>query len=1070
MSAKKSATTVEIPFLLQEAVRNGRAILFLGAGASKECKNSAGKSPPDGDQLRDILAQKYFGKPMPKRTLMTVAEMAIENGAGLNLVFDTVHGTFDGFEPSEAHRMVSEFNWRAIATTNYDLFMETAYSDARRRRQVLIPFVKDDEPIDTRKSAVTNPVEYIKLHGCLQHRLDKDIPLVLSWEQYDEYAKNRRRLFNRLTDFSHECPLIFVGYGLADSHIRSLVYKMETNARPRWYIVDPGAEIEDIRLWNSKNFDVIACRFGEFMTALDAAVPKLWRFMTPSAETVNFPLRAFYVSQAAQESDQLRSSFAKDITLVHASMAFAEQTAERFYSGYDTGWGGILNRFDARRKVTDDLLYKALLENENPNAPVFFLLRGPAGAGKTIALKRAAFDAATANKALVLWLNETGQLRSEVFLEIYDLVQKPIFLFVDEIALHVDKLIPFLRIMKTRHIPLILIGAEREADWTTYCTTLEQVQLPQFLRVGMLSSKEVEDLLDLLERHGCLGELQGRDRLKQVAAFMSEERADRQLLVALHELTRGYPFERIVLDEYERVPENARRLYLDIATMHQFAVLVRAGTISRVSGILFRDYQREFLAPLKDMVSVVEDSYGDYHYRTRHPSIASMIFRQVCEDDAAKTSQFIRLIEGFDVGYSTDKRTLEGICKGRILAEQFQDADGARDIFGTATDVAPNQAYLLQQWAIFESMHPKGDILDAERLAAEAATMDPRNSSILHTQAEVARKRANMEDSPILKDQLRRQARRFLDDMPKQDRFNVSSRCKLLVDEIGDLSENLGEQERAMDDRFFTDKLHETESALRKAQQLFPEDAEMVETEARLWGHMKDNTRALRALERAWRKMPRGSGTAIRISKIHATAGRTDAAKAVLDEALIRNPEDKAAHFAMAMHLLSNADNEWDKPAITHHLSSSFQVNDANFEERHILGQFFFATGSTNRATEMFSEIDKRAQEDFRKFAPKTDNVLTEKLPVYQGTIESARDGYFFLRSGVYPDRIFAHRSAFEESEVDDVEVGQQIYFRLRFNRRGPVAVSVHLKPSGWDLTGLEAAEPDAEPVEILPG
>ncbi len=71
------------------------------------------------------------------------------------------------------------------------------------------------------------------------------------------------------------------------------------------------------------------------------------------------------------------------------------------------------------------------------------------------------------------------------------------------------------------------------------------------------------------------------------------------------------------------------------------------------------------------MVTVEEDKYGDYMYKTRHPNIASMIFRQVCVDDASKSAQFIRLIEGFDVGYSTDKRTLDGICKGRILSGQF---------------------------------------------------------------------------------------------------------------------------------------------------------------------------------------------------------------------------------------------------------------------------------------------------------------------------------------------------------------------------------------------------------------
>ena len=402
----RKSRKIEIPFLLQEAVKNGRAILFLGAGASKECKNSRGETAPGADQLRDVLSQKYMGKLMPKRTLMSVAEMAIANGAGYSLVFDTVATAFNGFETSEAHKLVSDFNWRAIATTNYDLFLETAYSDPKRRRQVLIPFVKDDEPVDERMRAVTNPLEYLKLHGCLDHRLDKDVPLVLSWEQYATYSQNRKRLFARLEHLSHECPIIFVGYAMADNHIRDLVYRLDIQNRPRWYIVDPSAEEEDVRFWTGKNF--LVCRFGEFIRALDNSVPKLLRFLTPSKETVDFPLRTFYASPEAQESDHLRNSVVKDLTLVHASMAFAEQTAERFYSGYDTGWGGILNRYDARRKVTDDLLFKAVLENEKPLAPVFFLLRGPAGAGKTIALKRAAFDAATANKALVLWLRRAG--------------------------------------------------------------------------------------------------------------------------------------------------------------------------------------------------------------------------------------------------------------------------------------------------------------------------------------------------------------------------------------------------------------------------------------------------------------------------------------------------------------------------------------------------------------------------------------------------------------------------------------------------------------------------------------
>ena len=72
--------------------------------------------------------------------------------------------------------------------------------------------------------------------------------------------------------------------------------------------------------------------------------------------------------------------------------------------------------------------------------------------------------------------------------------------------------------------------------------------------------------------------------------------------------------------------------------------------------------------------------------------------------------------------------------------------------------------------------------------------------------------------------------------------------------------------------------------------------------------------------------------------------------------------------------------------------------------------------------------------------------MITARLPTYSGSIESVREGFCFIRSGAYPIGIYAHRSAFDDSEVDDIEVGQKVDIRIRFNRRGPVAVEVHLE------------------------
>ncbi|QND48253.1 hypothetical protein HB780_21790 [Rhizobium lusitanum] len=1044
---------VDLPFLLTEAVRSGRAILFLGAGASKECVNEKGDRPPNSDQLRDILSQKYFGKLMPNRDVMGVAELAIASGAGSSLVFETVNSAFQNFETSEAHRKVSDFIWNRIATTNYDTFLEKAYADSKRRRQVLIPFVKDDEPVDERMRSALNPLLYLKLHGCLEHRLDKDVPLVLSWESYASHSANRTRVFGRLTDPCHESPVIFVGYSLGDQHIRDLIYKLDGSKRPRWYIVDPNAEDEDVKYWDSKNVGVFKLRFGEFMDALDAAIPKLLRFVMPAVETIKFPIRDHYAISGSEESNLVRGSLEKDLTYIHATMPIAEQSAERFYSGYDTGWGGIVKRLDASRKVTGDLLFKALLENENPDGPVFFLLRGSAGAGKTISLKRAAFDAATANNAVVMWLNEAGQPRPDVFQELSELTRKPIYLFVDQVAIHIEKLVPFLAAMKQRKIPIVVCGAEREADWNLHCLPIENMLPVHSLRVGTLSSTEVELLLDLLVRHDCLGELKGKTRAQQVEAFMSEKHADRQLLVALHVLTKGLPFEDIVLNEYRSVAsEQARRLYLDIATMNQYNVPVRAGTISRSSGIDFREYQEKFFKPLEDMILITQDPYtGDYAYKTRHSHVAKILFGRVCDDDDRKTEQFVRMINGFDVGFSSDQRALEGICKGRSFTDTFSDPTAVRCIYEAAITAAPKQAYLYQQWAIFESTHPGGDFLRAENLAEIASFMEPRNMTFLHTQAEVARKRANFETSLVLKDQLRRLSRSFLEKMPKNERFSASSRCKLLVDEVTELSDRLSDEEKQSEDKFFVEKLDDTEKAIAKAQHDFPDDAEMFETEARLWTEMKDKKKALKALERAWAKLPRGTGTGIRIGKIYAASGHPEKRLEILQEALRRAPEDKAAHQAMAMHFL-----ETDPPDLElaiSHLGRSFSAEDQNFEARYLLAQALFEKGDVEGTFQRFGELHKRAPKEFRRIAPRVDNAITARLPTYYGTIEEIREGYCFIRSGSYPAKIYAHRTGFDEATVGDLEVGLSVDFRMRFNRSGPVAVDIKVREQTANAT-----------------
>ncbi len=289
-----------------------------------------------------------------------------------------------------------------------------------------------------------NPLQYLKLHGCLEHLHDNDIPLVLSKEQYAQYSQNRQRLFARLRDLASETTILFIGYRLDDAHIRDLIYKLSPGKRPRWFMVTPDAEDYDIAFWGLQNVEVIKCRFSDFMAALDDSVPPLWRSIPFNAGVTDFPVRKFYRT-TAMESDSLRTAFERDMTFVHSGMPYEQQDPARFYEGYDTGWGCIIGRLDVRRKVEEDLLLHIVLEVESPTGPLLVMIRGAAGSGKTIVLKRTAFEASVSGE-LVLWLEEGGALRTEIIRELHDLTGRTIYLFVDQVALQIGKVYQLLRV------------------------------------------------------------------------------------------------------------------------------------------------------------------------------------------------------------------------------------------------------------------------------------------------------------------------------------------------------------------------------------------------------------------------------------------------------------------------------------------------------------------------------------------------------------------------------------------------------------------------------------------------
>ena len=133
-----------LPPGLISAVRDQSAILFLGAGATKGAVHPTGKQAPSSNQIRDQLSDKFLNGKLKDKTLNQVAELCISE-TDLFKVQTYIRDIFIDFSPADFHRLITQYFWHAIVTTNFDLIVERAYADPSGRKQEIVPFTKNGQ-------------------------------------------------------------------------------------------------------------------------------------------------------------------------------------------------------------------------------------------------------------------------------------------------------------------------------------------------------------------------------------------------------------------------------------------------------------------------------------------------------------------------------------------------------------------------------------------------------------------------------------------------------------------------------------------------------------------------------------------------------------------------------------------------------------------------------------------------------------------------------------------------------------------------------------------------------------
>lgn len=240
---------------LIDAIRQRRAILFVGAGVSKNVG-----VPTTGEMVTEIARQlgedpAIFRTYGDHRSLAEYYKLKKGNLGPLRSWMDvTWHRPEVDVRSSQIHRLIVDLEFPIIYTTNYDRWLEKAFDEFGKEYTKIIN-------VGDLLKAREGVTQIVKFHG----DFDDDNSIVLTESSFFERLDFESALDIKLQSDALGRPLLFIGYSLSDINIRYLLYKLQRlwersllrSLRPRSFIFLSGSNPVQQRLLRARGIEPI---------------------------------------------------------------------------------------------------------------------------------------------------------------------------------------------------------------------------------------------------------------------------------------------------------------------------------------------------------------------------------------------------------------------------------------------------------------------------------------------------------------------------------------------------------------------------------------------------------------------------------------------------------------------------------------------------------------------------------------------------------------------------------------------------------------------------------------------
>lgn len=592
---------------LFEDIKFGRCMILLGAGASYGSKNSKNNDLLMGEGLSEYLCER-LNLPYQKGMLGKVFNIA-KDSLGIE-VKEILENNYKNSKPSVSLLRLAEHVFPRIYTLNIDDATENAFRK-KSDQHVHVKVLNDPwNEIDL----VYRSIDIVKLNGCVNRLGDCD--LIFTPSEYAAHSINPSEWYKQLGRDFLNYRFVFIGTQLEEPLLfQQIEYYKEvwkSYGKPKEsYLVIP--EIDPITKKSLETYNIkhIPGTLEDFSKFLDEKFPSKRTFKDVAL------LRNPELALADEDGD--RGVLDKIIKLTPSKKFTTDVDLGRtreFYLGFKPTWQDIY------ADVPAEMSYYEKFENDlnSAKAGSVFVLTGQAGSGKTTALMMMANKLSNSGKT-VYYLTEPISNLKETLACLDRVNSGEYYFFFDRISHMADRVEEILAENSIHNA--ILVCAERSNVWRRKVDWLLNRYRPTIFSIERIEEMDAKNILLKLEKFGPWSRIAKFTHEERIAQLL--EKSKRQLLIGLLELTYGYGFEKIIKDDFDKLPNEDSKLFLSLiglATVHGLVISKDMCLAALNSAKIKRSFDNLLL----DTTGIVTFYETSSTLKARHPLYIDKLF------------------------------------------------------------------------------------------------------------------------------------------------------------------------------------------------------------------------------------------------------------------------------------------------------------------------------------------------------------------------------------------------------------------------------------------------------------